>query len=117
LWRKSGNGPAVMAAPDAPPPADAEMPSAAADGSTSAKSSGPRLNPIKLRKLKERRGEIEEAVTRLEAEIADYERELANFVSVEETTRVNGLLDARRKDLENLMAEWEEVANAIETNS
>ena len=40
-----------------------------------------------------------------------------NFVSVEETKRVNDLLQARRADLEALMMEWEEVAQLIEANS
>ena len=48
---------------------------------------------------------------------ADYESELVNFTSVEETQRVNGLMEARRADLEALLAEWEEVANTIEANS
>jgi len=56
-------------------------------------------------------------VTKLEAEIADYEAALGNFVSVEETQRVSGLLDARRRDLASLLAEWEEVAQTIEANS
>ena len=67
--------------------------------------------------MKERRRPIEDEVTRLEVEIADYEAELADFISVEETQRVSGLLDARRTDLETLMVEWEEVANTIEANS
>ena len=67
--------------------------------------------------MKDRRRTIEDEVTRLEVEIADYEVELANFVSMEETQRVSGLLDARRADLEALMTEWEEVANTIEANS
>jgi ATP-binding cassette subfamily F protein 3 len=75
-----------------------------------------RLNPIKLRQMKERRREIEDEVTRLEVEIADYERALANFVNVDETIRLNGLLNARREDLANLMTEWEDVAQTIEAN-
>src|ERR1022692_2169869 len=75
-----------------------------------------RLNPIKLRQLKQRRREIEDEVTRLEAEIADYEHALANFTSVEETVRVNDLLNARRTDLIDLMTEWEDVAQTIEAN-
>ena len=78
---------------------------------------GRRLNPIKLRQMKERRSSIEEEVTKLEAEIADYEAELSNFVNVEETARVTALLDARRADLEALMNEWEEVAQTIEANT
>ena len=50
-------------------------------------------------------------------EIADYEMALGNFVSTEETRRLNELLNARRSDLQTLMAEWEEVAQLIETNS
>ena len=76
-----------------------------------------RLNPIKLRQMKERQASIEEEVTKLEAEIADYEAALSNFVSVEETRRITELLDARRADLEALMAEWEDVAHALETSN
>jgi len=96
-------------------PPDAAKPPV--DASASKAASQQRLNPIKLRKMKERRGEIEDEVTKLEAEIAQYEAALSNFVSVDETTRVTTLLDARRKDLEGLMAEWEEVAQQIEANS
>src|SRR4051794_31663678 len=110
-WRKSGGAPepgakveeAVAVAPVAGP---------AVDGV-----GGKRLNPIKLRQMKERRSSIEDEVTKLEAEIADYEAELSNFVNVEETARVTTLLDARRADLEALMNEWEEVAQMIEANT
>jgi ATP-binding cassette, subfamily F, member 3 len=75
-----------------------------------------RLNPIKLRQMKERRREIEDEVTRLEVEITDYEGALRSFVNVEETRRLGGLLAARRADLQELLREWEEVAQAIEAN-
>jgi hypothetical protein len=81
------------------------------------KSGERRLNPIKLRQMRERRKEIEDEVTKLEVEIADYEAALGNFVSTEETRRVNELLHARRADLEALLREWEEVAQSIEANS
>jgi ATP-binding cassette subfamily F protein 3 len=92
------------------------LPAAGAEAASAAEAAR-RLNPIKLRQMKERRREIEEDVTRLETEIADYEAALSNYVSAEETRRVGELLAARRKDLEGLMAEWEEVAQAIEANS
>jgi len=118
LWKKSGGGDAIQ------PHAEVELAESAPDGakpagdaSASKAAAQQRLNPIKLRKMKERRGAIEDEVTKLEAEIADYETALSNFVSVEETTRVTALLDSRRKDLEGLMAEWEEVAQLIEANS
>ena len=75
-----------------------------------------RLNPIKLRQMKERRRAIEDEVTRLEVEIADYEGALANFSSANETQRLSELLGARRSDLEALLAEWEQVVSIIEAN-
>jgi ATP-binding cassette subfamily F protein 3 len=119
-WRKGGGGstvaaaaePEPAAAPVAPPPTPA-----AGQSDRAAKAGDRRLNPIKLRQMKQRRREIEEEVTRLEAEIADYEAGLANFVSVEETRRVSDLLDSRRSDLNTVMAEWENVVETIEANS
>jgi ATP-binding cassette subfamily F protein 3 len=119
LWRKQGGGGgagvespgAAVAAvrPDAAETDGAVVPEAPAKSAV-------RLNPIKLRQMKERQGEIEEEITRLVAEIADYEAALANFTSVEETKRLSALLEARRADLENLMGEWEEVGQSIEAN-
>ena len=126
LWRKQG-GPDKLAtggkaaAPEtAPAPSGAAAPVGAANGSEPAPADGAargRLNPIKLRQMKERRRAIEDEVTRLEVEIADYELALGNFTTLEENQRVTALLGARRSDLEALMAEWEEVANTIEANS
>ncbi len=114
-WRKQGGG--QPPASDEPSAAAVEEAIAAPAAAELAKSSERRLNPIKLRQMKERRHEIEEEVTRLEAEIAEYESSLAHFVSVDETQRVNDLLTARRTDLESLLLEWEEVAQSIEANS
>jgi len=119
LWRKGGGGARPGQSEDAAEESAKHLPEpvpvAAAAASAAAKPG--RLNPIKLRRMKERRREIEDEVTKLEAEIADYEAALGNFVSVEETQRVSGLLDARRRDLASLLAEWEEVAQTIEANS
>jgi ATP-binding cassette, subfamily F, member 3 len=113
LWRKGGG--AAIAAPEPVEAAVVAAPAAAAvvkDGG-----GAKRLNPIKLRQMQDRQGAIEEEVSKLETEIADYERELSNFVSVEGTARVSDLLDARRSDLQQLMEEWEEIGEAIEANS
>jgi ATP-binding cassette, subfamily F, member 3 len=113
LWRKSGG----MAAPDPPSAQEPVAESAPPSAPDSPLSSTPaRLNPIKLRQMKSRQGEIEEEVSRLETEIADYEAALSNFVNVEETKRLSSLLEARRADLNALMAEWEEVAQAIQSH-
>ena len=76
-----------------------------------------RVNPIRLRQMEERRHVIEQEVARLEAEIANHESELANYVSPEETRRLVGILEARRQNLGMLLAEWEDIAQAIEAHS
>jgi ATP-binding cassette subfamily F protein 3 len=114
LWRKQGQAGAAadLQAVSAAAAEDPAEPSAEQGGRADK-----RLNPIKLRQLRERQDSIEIEVAKLEAEIAECEAALSNFVSVEETVRVNSLLEARRADLRALMAEWEEVSHCIETNS
>jgi ATP-binding cassette subfamily F protein 3 len=76
-----------------------------------------RLNPIKLKQMRERLPEIEEEITRVEAEIIDCETQLQAFVSAEETKRVTELLARRRSELELLMNEWAELSETIEANA
>jgi ATP-binding cassette, subfamily F, member 3 len=119
VWRKVGQAPGLPGAPSAPSVLvvqQASSPRSERAGQRPKPPKPARLNPIKLRQMKERRREIEEDVTRLEIEIADYEAALAHFVSADETKRLSELLDARKSDLESLMSEWEEVAQAIEAN-
>jgi ATP-binding cassette subfamily F protein 3 len=119
IWRKEGRTPAA-APPAEPEPAVQTLPqpvSASPKLSAATKRDGSgRLNPIKLRQMKERRRAIEDEVTRLEVEIADFEHALASFRSAEETQQITQLLSARRTDLEHLLAEWENVAQTIEAN-
>ena len=100
LWRKSG-------AADAPP----EAASAPAAEPVAPAEPAKRLNPIKLRQLRERASELEQEIEKLEAEIAGYESELADFKSAEETMRVSALLEERRATLQSLLAEWEDISN------
>ena len=72
-----------------------------------------RINPMKLRQLKERCGSIEEQISKIETEIAECERALASFESAERSRELMSLLDQRRGELDALMAEWEEVSEAI----
>jgi chromosome segregation ATPase len=76
-----------------------------------------RLNPIKLRQLRERAGSMEEEIAGLEAEIAGYESALADFRSAEESIRLAGLLEECRRSLAALLAEWEEVSGQIEAGA
>jgi ATP-binding cassette subfamily F protein 3 len=75
-----------------------------------------RLNPIKLRQIKERQRSIEDEITRLEVEIADFEQALSNYQSAQQSMEVAELLESRRTDMKNLLAEWEEVSELIEAN-
>ncbi len=76
-----------------------------------------RLNPIKLRQMQDRCVEIEEEVARLEAGIAGYEAELADYKSAEETQRVMSQSLLSRESLDRLMQEWEELSALIEESS
>src|SRR5205823_2601300 len=75
-----------------------------------------RLNPIKLRQIKERQRAIEDEITRLEVEIADFEQALSHYQSAEMSIEIAGMLESRQQDMKNLLAEWEEVSGAIEAN-
>ena len=129
LWRKEGGGPQPAPLPvteksghdreinpEGPARAVAATEKKFEPAPEKKSAGGGRLNPIKLRQMKQRRQAIEDEVTRLEVEIADYEAALANFKSVEETIRLSELLAARRSDLTALMSEWEQVAELIETS-
>jgi ATP-binding cassette subfamily F protein 3 len=75
-----------------------------------------RLNPIKLRQMKERQRAIEDEITRLEVEIADFEQALSHFQTAGQSIEIAELLESRREDMKNLMAEWEDVSGTIEAN-
>jgi ATP-binding cassette subfamily F protein 3 len=114
-WRKTGGAAPGAAAPQTAQAVAEPTQPAPADAGPGARSA--RLNPIKLRRMKERRAEIEVEVSKLEVEIADYENALGHFVSVEETARLSDLVTERRADLAALLKEWEAVAQLIEANS
>ena len=110
-WRKQGG-------PILPPTGGAAAePLLPASTRLQPKPADKRVNPIRLRQMEERRHAIEQEVARLEAEIADHESELANYVSPEETRRLVEILEARRQNLGMLLAEWEDIAQAIEAHS
>ncbi|MDP9055149.1 MAG: ATP-binding cassette domain-containing protein [Acidobacteriota bacterium] len=75
-----------------------------------------RLNPIKLRQMKQRQRSIEDEITRLEVEIADFEQGLSSFQSAEMSIELAGMLESRREDMKNLLAEWEDVSKILEAN-
>jgi ATP-binding cassette subfamily F protein 3 len=79
-----------------------------------ADSKAKRLNPIKRKHLEERCQEIEEEIARVEAGIAICESGLLNFVSAEETRRLNFDLESKRAHLAQLMTVWEELGQVLE---
>src|SRR5579884_226573 len=110
LWRKQN------------PSAPAEEPAGAAPATDTSNGnlSQPaakikKLNPYKLREMETRRRQLEEEITKAEREIAECEQAALTFVSAQETIRITTLLDQRRRDLEQLMSEWEEVSQSLET--
>jgi len=109
LWRKEGrpldltlptNGRTASSPAPVPVPAPAQP--------------AKRVNPIKLKQMRERCQELEQQIAETESEIAACEKELANFVNPEQTLRVTRLLDQHRATLTGLMAEWEQVSQAVE---
>jgi ATP-binding cassette subfamily F protein 3 len=113
-WRKereSEQGPASEKAVRVPTLAD--VPSL--DSSDEKKSK--RINPIRLKQMESRLGELEEEIARTETDISDCERALTTFVSPQETQRQTTLLADRKSHLHKLMAEWEELSLAIESNA
>jgi ATP-binding cassette, subfamily F, member 3 len=76
--------------------------------------SGKRLNPMKLKKLQDRARGLETQIAALEAEIANDEKNLASFVSAEETMRLSSQVEKRREALNALLAEWEETSQSQE---
>jgi ATP-binding cassette, subfamily F, member 3 len=73
-----------------------------------------RLNPIKRKQMEERVKELEAEISRAETAIAECESALQNFVSTEETTRLTQALARHRGELQNYLAEWEGLAQALE---
>jgi len=110
LWRKSGGAEALGAT-------GTQAVAGTPDEAIAPVKPAQRLNPIKLRQMKDRRSEIEAEVARLETEIAEAEAALGNFVSVEENARLTERVAARQTALSALLEEWEQVAQAIEVNS
>jgi ATP-binding cassette, subfamily F, member 3 len=110
LWRKQG-----MAAPAAvEKAATISVASTAPTESAESASRAKRLNPIKLKQLRERNAFVEEEIPRLESSIAHTEAAMGNFVSAAETQRQGALLDDLRAQHATLLAEWEELALTLE---
>jgi ATP-binding cassette subfamily F protein 3 len=94
-------------------PQSASIPSNGNAPASELESKSRRLNPIKRKQMEDRLAEIEEEITRVEAAISLYEAELQTFVSAEQTQCQTQELADRKKDLQLLMSEWEELSEAL----
>ena len=86
---------------------------AAANGDKSAK----RLNPIKRKQMQDRAQELEAEISSLESAIAQCETSLQTFVSSDETARLSRELGQSRTELQQRIAEWEEIGQELEVGS
>jgi ATP-binding cassette subfamily F protein 3 len=119
MWRKQGGAEklqeqvsvsARVVQPANGSHAGASSPSAVADKSK-------RLNPIKRKQMQERSEELEEEISGLEAAVAACEGSLQNFVSAEETTRLSRELGQNRADLQERIAEWEQIGQELSSGT
>ncbi len=111
-WRKEGGAAKLQESVEssaAAQPTNGDRPTAAE--STEPKSK--RLNPIKRKQMEVRVRELEAQIASAETAISGCEAALQSFVSAEETKRVNEELTLHRKELENRMSEWEELAQQL----
>jgi ATP-binding cassette subfamily F protein 3 len=105
-YRKAGGSPVVSAPVAAAVIEDTSAPKSEARNK--------RLNPLKVKQLEDKAAKLEAKSMELEAEIAQLEQALQDFVNAEETRRQMELLDQRRKQLDEVLAEWESVSLEIE---
>jgi ATP-binding cassette subfamily F protein 3 len=121
LWRKEGKA----APPElelsssvqerSAPAARASEPAQTLESASGSETRQKRLNPIKLKQIKERCQELEEEIARLEAAIHEAETALQTFVSVAETRAQTELLERSKAELQQRMGEWEELASVLES--
>ena len=72
-----------------------------------------RVNPMKVKQLEDRLGQVEAEIAKQEAIVADCESKLSNYVSAEESQRVATQAAEARTVIEKLMLEWETVSEQL----
>jgi hypothetical protein len=65
--------------------------------------------------MEDRLEELEQQIGDTESAIAECETSLQNFVNVEETQRLTQSLSDHRSHLQELLAEWETIGQALQT--
>ena len=72
-----------------------------------------RVNPMKLKQLEDRLGQVEAEIAKHEAVVANCEAKLSNYVSADESQRVAAQAAEARAAIEQLMLEWETVSEQL----
>jgi ATP-binding cassette subfamily F protein 3 len=73
-----------------------------------------KTNPSAIRKMEKERDELEERISRSEAEITSLELELGQFKSAEESIRIAGAIETLRARLKEITEHWEELVVKLE---
>jgi ATP-binding cassette subfamily F protein 3 len=76
-----------------------------------------RLNPMKRKQLEDRVHGLEEKIGKVETAIAECETALQNYVSAEENQRQSRELDQHKASHAALIKEWEDLAEALQSDS
>jgi ATP-binding cassette, subfamily F, member 3 len=71
-------------------------------------------NPMAIRRMEKQRDELEEQISRCEAEITSLELELGQFKSAEESIRVAARIEDQRSRLKELTERWEQLVVVLE---
>ncbi len=111
LWQKEGQAPR----PGSPEPE--AVPAAPSGGNgkpKEAEAGAKKLNPILVRKMRERSQELEEEIARAEAELADCQLGLGKVRSAEESVRVSSRIDELRCEIDEMTHEWEGIELALD---
>ncbi|MFN0102018.1 MAG: ribosomal protection-like ABC-F family protein [Bryobacteraceae bacterium] len=111
LWRKSGGSQkldAELTQRHQPAPA-AVAPTADPVDNTPRK----KINPIKLKQLRDRVVQLEADIANTETAMTETESNLSNYSSAEESTRLGTELAVLRARHERLLADWETTSEAL----
>ncbi len=76
-----------------------------------------RVNPMKLKQMQDQAQQLEARIAELEAEIQQSELSLSDYAGPAEATRLASLLESKRSQLDQAMAEWEQVTEQIEATA
>jgi ATP-binding cassette subfamily F protein 3 len=118
VWRKQGGAEElhrqISTSVGKPEPSDGHVGAGALTRPTNGDKPAKRLNPIKRKQMQDRAKELEEQISGLEVSIANCENSLQNFVSAEETSRLTRELEESRTELQQRIAEWEQIGQELE---